>query len=67
MAKFLAAKLASLAAVISTAALLSGCETSSGKPEVCSAGVSDPRCPKIQKPKPHKKVAHNKESRSSSY
>ena len=67
MAKFLAAKLASLAAGISTAALLSGCETSSGKPEICSPGVNDPRCPKIQKPKPLKAAAHSKESKGSNY
>lgn len=67
MAKFLAAKLASLAAVISTAALLSGCETSSGKPEICSTGVNDPRCSKIQKPKPLKAAAQERERRSSNY
>lgn len=54
MARLLFAKLASLAAVVSSAVLLSGCETSSGRPELCKPGVTDPRCPKVQKVKPIK-------------
>lgn len=49
MTKFLLAKISSLAFAISSAALLSGCETSGGKPELCDPGVQGARCAKIPK------------------
>ncbi len=52
MAKLLTAKLVSLAAVISSAALLSGCETSSGRPEVCNTRANGQRCAKVKQYRP---------------
>lgn len=51
MTKFLAAKMASLAMLISSAALISGCETSSGRPEICKTGDRSARCAVVVKKK----------------
>lgn len=49
MAKFLIAKLASAAALVSTSIMLSGCQTSAGKPVVCDSGFEalNGRCYKV--------------------
>ena len=53
MARFLLAKMASVAALISTSAMLSGCETVAYKPIICEPGtmLKDGRCQKVTKTK----------------
>jgi hypothetical protein len=53
MARFLLAKMASVAALISTSVMLSGCETVAYKPIICQPGTAlkDGRCAKVTKAK----------------
>ena len=53
MARFLLAKMASAAALISTSVALSGCQTAIYKPIVCNPGtmLKDGRCVKVGKAK----------------
>lgn len=43
----LVSKLSGLIALLSTASMLTGCETSAGRPELCRPGVSKARCAKV--------------------
>ncbi len=54
MAKFLLAKIASVATLISTSILLSGCETSAGKPILCDPGtvLKNGECVRVAKVRP---------------
>ena len=56
MARFLLAKIASVAALISTSVALSGCETAAYKPIICEPGTAlkDGRCIKVTKAKASK-------------
>ena len=56
MVRFLLLKVSALAVAISATALLSGCGTSSGKPELCNPGVQNARCPKVPKAKAAKRA-----------
>ena len=53
MARFLLAKMASVAALISTSAILSSCQTVAYKPIICQPGtmLKDGRCQKVTKAK----------------
>lgn len=51
MTKFVLAKWTSLAALLSASVLLSGCETSAGKPTVCTVKGKEAPC-KVVKKKP---------------
>ncbi|WP_313531669.1 hypothetical protein [Shinella sp.] len=71
MTKFLTGKITALAALLAGTSVLSGCETSAGKPEICKtdAGVVNQRCVE-PKPKPHqqtKKHVAAKETGRSNY
>jgi hypothetical protein len=53
MARFLLAKMASVAGLISTSVMLSGCETAAYRPIICDPGftVKNGRCAKVTKAK----------------
>ena len=53
MARFLLAKMASVAALISTSAMLNGCQTAMYKPIICNPGtmLKDGRCVSVAKAK----------------
>jgi len=56
MARFLLAKMASVAALISTSVAISGCQTAMYKPIICEPGtmLKDGRCVKVTKAKANK-------------
>ena len=60
MTKFLTGKITALVAMLAGTAVLSGCETSAGKPEICNTneGVVNQRCVEPKQKQPRQKKRH---------
>lgn len=69
MAKFLLAKIASVATLISTSMLVSGCGTSAGKPILCDSGtvLKNGECVRVAKVKPARPYAAKPSRAGSEY